>query len=393
MPALTQRFDILFEPVAIGPVTAPNRFYAVTHATGHGWTQPSAAIALRAMKAEGRWGTVAVQITEIAPDSDMANHPMERIWDDSDIARHAAQVEAIKAHGSLAAIEIAHGGSRSPNITTGLPVVGPSDLPSLRPEVPLQARAMDLSDIKAFRQSHLSAARRAILAGYDIIYVYAAHDLSILSHFLASRHKKRSDAYGGSFDNRLRLLREVLEDTLEAAAGKRAVAIRFSVAEPGVAGGLLADGEGRDVVAALAELPDLWDVNIGGWSNDSATARFCDKGFQLAHTDFVKSVTTKPVVGVGRFTLPDMMVSLIRNGRLDFIGGARLPMPIRFFRTRFGPVRSNPSANALAAISASAWTASAFRSGARKTRQFQRNGAAAGIRKHRRFPRTGGRIW
>jgi len=85
-------YNILFQPINIGPVTAPNRFYAVPHATGHGWNQPSGAIALRAMKAEGGWGTVAVQITEVSADSDMANHPMERIWDDSDIPRHAAQV-------------------------------------------------------------------------------------------------------------------------------------------------------------------------------------------------------------------------------------------------------------------------------------------------------------
>ena len=78
-------YDILFEPVSIGPVTAPNRFFAVPHATGHGWSQPNGAIALRGMKAEGGWGTVAVQITEISPDADMANHPMERIWDDGDI--------------------------------------------------------------------------------------------------------------------------------------------------------------------------------------------------------------------------------------------------------------------------------------------------------------------
>ena len=65
------KFGVLFEPVRIGPVTAPNRFFAVPHATGHGWNQPNGAIALRAMKAEGGWGTVAVQITEISPDSDM----------------------------------------------------------------------------------------------------------------------------------------------------------------------------------------------------------------------------------------------------------------------------------------------------------------------------------
>ena len=317
------RYDVLFEPVKIGPVTAPNRFYAAPHATGHGWAQPEGAIALRAMKAEGGWGTVAVQITEIAPDSDMANHPMERIWDDGDIPRHAAQVEAINKHGSLAAIELAHGGARARNITTGLPVVGPSALPVLRPEVPVQAKAMDKADIRAFRESHKAASLRAKQAGYDILYVYAAHDLSLLSHFLSVNTNRRSDDYGGSFENRIRLLREVLEDTLEVGNGEVAVALRFSVAEPGKKNGLTHDGEGRDVVEALSELPDLWDVNISGWPNDSQTARFAEEGFQLDYTDFVKSVTSKPVVGVGRFTSPDMMVSLVRKGRLDLIGAAR----------------------------------------------------------------------
>lgn len=315
--------DVLFEPVRIGPVTAPNRFYAVPHATGHGWNQPNGAIALRAIKAEGGWGTVAVQITEISPDSDMANHPMERIWDDSDIPRHAAQVDAIKCHGSLAAIELGHGGARARNITTGLPVMGPSALPVLRPEVPIQVKEMDRTDIRQFRAAHRAAAGRAVKAGYDILYVYAAHDISILNHFLSVTTNRRSDEYGGSFANRLRLLREVLEDTLEVAAGARAVAIRFSVAEPGRDRGLTHDGEGRDVVEALAELPDLWDVNISGWSNDSATARFSEEGFQLEFTDFVKPLTTKPVVGVGRFTSPDLMASLVRKGRLDLIGAAR----------------------------------------------------------------------
>ncbi len=330
----TGRYDILFEPVKVGPVTAPNRFYAVPHATGHGWAQPSGAIALRAMKAEGGWGTVAVQITEVAPDSDFANHPMERIWDDSDIPRHAAQVEAIKKYDALAAIELGHGGARSRNITTGRPVIGPSALPILRPEVPVQAKAMDKADIRDLRESHKAAAKRARKAGYDILYVYAAHDLSILNHFLSLRTNQRSDEYGGSFENRIRLLREVLEDTLEIADDEVAVALRFSVAEPGKTNGLRHDGEGRDVIEALAELPDLWDVNISGWPNDSQTARFSQEGFQLDYTDFVKSVTSKPVVGVGRFTSPDMMVSLVKKGRLDLIGAARPSIADPFLPTK-----------------------------------------------------------
>ena len=320
---IPERYASLFEPVHIGPVVAPNRFYAAPHATGHGWNQPHGSIALRGMKAEGGWGTVAVQMCEIASDSDLASHPMDRIWDDSDIAQHRAQVDAIHRHGSLAAIELAHGGMRARNFTTGQQVIGPGNMAILRPEVPLQCRAMSANDIQRFRDSHKSAARRACEAGYDIIYVYAAHDLSLLSHFLSLRTNHRTDNYGGSLENRMRLLREVLEDTLEVAEGKKAVALRFSVAEPANAIGLRHDGEGRDVVEALAELPDLWDVNISGWSEDSASARFSEEGFQLPYTDFVKSVTSKPVVGVGRFTSADLMVSLVKTKRLDLIGAAR----------------------------------------------------------------------
>jgi dimethylamine/trimethylamine dehydrogenase len=331
---MTNPYAILFESVKIGPVTAPNRFYAAPHATGHGWHEPNGSIALRAMKAEGGWGCVINPMTEIAPDADMGNHPLDRIWDNADLPRHAANVAAIKAHGALAGIELAHGGMRARNYHSGLPVPAPSAAHILRPEIPMFARAMDKTDIAAFRASHRAAAQRAKDAGYDILYVYAAHDLSLLSHFLSANTNHRTDEYGGSFENRIRLLRETLEDTLEIAAGECAVALRFSVCEPDKPTGLRHDGEGRDVVEALAELPDLWDVNLAGWPADSQTARFSDEGYQLPFTDFVKSITTKPVVGVGRFTSPDAMVAAIRKGRLDLIGAARPSIADPFLPTK-----------------------------------------------------------
>jgi dimethylamine/trimethylamine dehydrogenase len=316
-------YDILFEPVPIGPVTALNRFYAVPHATGHGHLQPNGSIGVREMKAAGGWGVVSNQMIEIAPDSDMANHPMDRLWDDTDLHVHAKLVERIKAHGALSAVELAHGGMRARNLTSGVPVIGPSHLPIIRPEAPIQARAMSAADIKAFRASHQRAARAAMTAGYDIIYVYAAHDLSILSHFLSRRYNQRTDDYGGSLENRARLLREVLQDTKDAVGHRCAVALRFSVDEPNAQLPITHDGEGHDVVEMLAELPDLWDVNLAGWSADSNSSRFSEEGFQLEFTSFVKTVTSKPVVGVGRFTSPDRMVSLIKSGQLDLIGAAR----------------------------------------------------------------------
>ena len=87
--------------------------------------------------------------------------------------------------------------------------------------------------------------------------------------------------------------------------------------------GITSDGEGREVIEMLAELPDLWDVNLSYVENDSWSARFSDEGFQEPFVAFVKQVTSKPVVGVGRFTSPDAMVSQIRRGILDIIGAAR----------------------------------------------------------------------
>jgi len=121
----------------------------------------------------------------------------------------------------------------------------------------------------------------------------------------------------------VRLLRELIEDTKDAVGDKCAVAVRFCGDELIGENGLTYDGESRDVVEMLAELPDLWDVNISNWPNDSQSSRFAKEGFQEEYTSFVKTLTTKPVVGVGRFTSPDTMVSQVKRGVLDFIGAAR----------------------------------------------------------------------
>lgn len=322
MPA-EDRFSTLFEPVRIGPVVAPNRFFAVPHATGHSPLMPNGSIGMREMKAEGGWGVVAMQLSEIDPSSDISNLPMEKFWDETDVRSHARMVERVKAHGSLTAIELGHTGLRSRNLATGVPVMSPSCLPILKPEAPIQAKAMDRADIRAFRASHRTAVARAKQAGYDIAYVYAAHDASLLWHFLSPLYNFRSDDYGGSFENRVRLLREVLEDTCDEAAGEIAIAIRFAVHDFRAGSPLTFDNEGRAVVEMLSEIPDLWDVNVAGWSRDSGTSRFDDEAHQEKYTSFVKQITSKPVVGVGRFTSPDAMVSQIRRGVLDFIGGAR----------------------------------------------------------------------
>jgi dimethylamine/trimethylamine dehydrogenase len=316
------RFDILFEPVRIGPVTARNRFYQVPHCTGIGWTQPETLARLRAIKAEGGWAVVSTEETEIHPTADCEPFHEGRLWDDRDIPAMALMADAVHVHGSLAAIEIMHHGGSVANWGTRLAPMAPSHRPIIY-NYPVQARAMDKEDIRNLRQWHRDAAIRSKTAGFDIVYVYATHDLSIAHQFLQRRKNDRTDEYGGSLENRARLLRELIEDTKDAVGDTCAVAVRFCADELIGDAGLTKDGEARDVIEMLAELPDLWDVNLSTWPNDSQTSRFAKEGFQEEYTAFVKTLTSKPVVGVGRFTSPDTMVSQIRRGIMDFIGAAR----------------------------------------------------------------------
>ena len=316
------RYDILFEPVKIGPVTARNRFYQVPHCNGMGYVRPNSLAAMREIKAEGGWSVVCTEEVWIHHSSEIVPHAEGILWDDGDIPALAKMTEAVHKHGSLAGIELQHGGYCSSNNYSRIPPIAPSSIVSSSYN-PVQARAMDKTDIANFRKWHKKAALRSKQAGFDLIYVYAAHSGTLLTHFLSRRINKRTDEYGGSLENRVRLFRELIEETKDAVGDSCAVAVRFAVEEFLGPMGITSENEGKEIVEMLAELPDLWDVNISKWSRDSAPSRFESEGYQESYISFVKSLTSKPVVGVGRFTSPDTMVSQIERGVMDMIGAAR----------------------------------------------------------------------
>ena len=287
---------------------------------GHAY--PKSVAAIRAIKAEGGWGVVCTEETEIHHTSDIAPALEGRLWDDSDIPAYIEKTQSIHQHGALAGIELCHNGLHAPNMYSRETPLAPSNA-LVDWGTPINARAMDKTDIANMRRWYVNAAKRAKKSGFDIIYVYAGHDMSLLQHFISKRHNQRSDEYGGSLNNRLRLFREVLDDTKQAVGDTCAIAVRLSVDELLGKEGLSAQGEGYEIVASMAEEPDLWDVNISGWENDSQTSRFSQEGYQEEYISFVKSLTSKPVVGVGRYTSPDTMVRLIKSGVMDLIGAAR----------------------------------------------------------------------
>jgi dimethylamine/trimethylamine dehydrogenase len=315
------RYDVLFEPVTIGPVTARNRFFQVPHCNGMGYRDPSAVAEMRGVKAEGGWAVVCTEEVEIHPSSDFSPYIEGRLWDDEDIPALARSAERIHDGGALAGIELAHNGMHVSNGYTRLTPLGPGHLPVTGRD-PVQARRMSRRDIGDLRRRHRAAVRRSIQAGFDLVYVYAGHNLAAAHHFLSPRFNQRADEYGGTLENRMRLLRELIEDAVEEADGVAAIACRITVDElRGDAG--ITRAEIEEVIGALGELPDLWDFVPGSWADDSMSSRFGPEGHQEEWVKGLKQLTSRPVVGVGRFTSPDTMVRMIRQGILDFIGAAR----------------------------------------------------------------------
>ena len=336
--------EILFEPIKIGPVTAPNRFYQVPHASGMTEANPRTRAAFRGTKAEGGWGVVSTGAVSTHPSSDDSPLPFARLWDDNDIRSHAISCDAIHKHGALAAIELWHGGAAVMNRTSRIAPYSPSGVPWAATHVGFMGqqrpRIMNAEDIQDVINWQIAAAKRAKRAGFDIIYVYAG--MGYLGYeFLLEEYNHRTDAYGGSVENRVRLVRELVEATKDAVGDSCGVALRISLEELRAKPSENYASQAHEVVSLMADVPDLWDVKMDSSPTDCGASRFRQEGAHEAIIDFVKSVTDKPVVGVGRFTSPDTMVSQIKRGILDLIGAARPSIADPFLPNKIKQGRSD----------------------------------------------------
>ena len=313
------RYDPLFEPIELGPVTAPNRFYQVPHCSGMGYGRPQMMAAMRGVKAEGGWGVVCTEYCSIHAGSDDSPYPSASLRDEVDVRNLRLMTDAVHAAGALAGVELWYGGHTSANLYSREPALDVASLPNTAGcGAPAQSQAMSLQDIDDFRKMYRDAARRAMAAGFDIVYVYGNH-YYLLHNFLNPGFNQRDDAYGGAAENRVRLLREVIEDVGEIVAGRCAVAVRYSIP-------LRFDEDPEGLLECfrhIAELPDLWDITVNDYYVEMGSSRFVKEAAQQDAVARLRQMTAKPVVSVGRFTSPDSMLSQITSGTQDMIGAAR----------------------------------------------------------------------
>jgi len=323
------RYDVLFELVQIGPKILRNRFFQVPHCSGAGSDKPGFQAEMRAVKAEGGWAGVCTEYCSIHPESDDSPIVSARLWDDDDALNLSVMCDRVHHYGSLAGVELWHGGSHPMNAETRFVRNGISQIPSdLHPGN--YAKRMDTSDIKRLQGYYVDAAIRAREAGFDIVYVYAAH-VELPLQFLSPFYNKRTDDYGGSFENRARFWCETLEKVREAVGDTCAIASRLSVDTlQGGKTGYEVGTDGIRFVEHADHLVDLWDLTIGSpagneWGQDAGPSRFLAENHEKPFSGRIKmgNHTDKPVVGVGRFTSADTMVQVVTSGQLDLIGAAR----------------------------------------------------------------------
>jgi dimethylamine/trimethylamine dehydrogenase len=320
------KYDILFEPIQLGPKTLKNRFYQVPHCIGAGSEKPGMQAYHRGIKAEGGWGACCTEYCSIHPESDDTSRVSARIWDEGDVRNLKAMTDRLHEFGALAGIELWYGGPHAPCMESRATPRGPSQIPSDF-ELNIHPRYMDKDDILELQKMYVDAAIRARDAGFDIVYVYGAHAY-LPFQFLSPFYNRRTDEYGGSFENRARFWKECLEKVREAVGDDCAIASRFAVDHLLGATSIQVGEDGVRFVEHVDHLVDLWDLTVGDiaeWGQNAGPSRFFEENHEKPYTGQVKAGnhTNKPVVGVGRVTNPDTMVAIIQGGQFDIIGAAR----------------------------------------------------------------------
>jgi len=268
-------------------------------------------------------GTIIVEHAYVRQDGRVAEVQLG-IHEDVLIPGLRRLAEEIKTHDTVAGIQITHGGGQATRATAGTQPVAPSD--ATMPYATEPARALTSAEIEAIVDAFAAATRRAWAAGFDFVEIHGAHGY-LLSEFLSPLTNTRTDEYGGSLANRLRVPLQVVEAVCQVTDDEHLVLYRLGANdyEPGG----LTQEEGRQAAAALvAAGVDLLDISAGvgnpppGWND-------LPQGYFVPMAAAIRTEVGVPVVVAGGITDPHFADQVIRSGEVDLvaIGRAMLAHP------------------------------------------------------------------
>jgi 2,4-dienoyl-CoA reductase-like NADH-dependent reductase (Old Yellow Enzyme family) len=278
--------------------------------------------------ARGGAGLVFTEATAVVPEGRISPEDTG-IWNDAQRDAWAPIVEFVHGQGARAGIQLAHAGRKAstlrpwdgrgpvPDDAGGWRPVGPSAVPfpGLRQDVEALTAAGIADVVKAFR----AAAERSVAAGFDVIEVHAAHGY-LLHEFLSPLSNRRDDAYGGAFENRVRLVLEVVDAVRDAVPGGMPVVVRVSGTD-WTEGGWTIEESARLAGLLREHDVDLVDVSSGGNVADATIP--VGPGYQVDLARQVREDGGIPTGAVGLITEPKQAEEVVASGAADVVLLAR----------------------------------------------------------------------
>ena len=323
------RLERLFSPIRIGMVTLRNRIASTAHAPAFAENGYPTERYRRyhVEKAKGGAGlTIVGASTSVHSTSPATMWNMIANRDDTIIPHYRALADAIHAHGAAVFTQLTHMGRRARSDTEEwLPLLAPSQIPEPHHrEVPHELEEEQILEIvAAFGQ----AVRRAKEGGLDGVEISAAHN-HLIDQFWSPRLNRRTDRWGGSFDNRLRFARAVL-DAIRAAAGDEYVVGFRVTADEQLEGGLGLE-EMKHIVQALARTGQLSFFNIIGGAAENLTAvaavvpgMYYPLAPYVRLAGAIKEIVDLPVIHAGRIVDPVEAERVLEQGYVDVVGMTR----------------------------------------------------------------------
>lgn len=317
------QFDPLFTPLELGPITLKNRFvvppmgnnFANTDGT---WSRQS--LAYYAERAKGGFGLITIEAT-VVHEGAKGGPRKPCLYSDDAVPSLAAIAQECHRHGAKVSVQLQHAGPEGNAACAGAPLLAASPIPgSCGRDVPEQVPTERVYELA---RGYGEAARRALAAGVDAVEIHMAHGY-LVSSFLSPRTNKRTDEFGGSFENRLRFPRLIVEEVRKAVGDRLAVLARINSAdeEPG----------GLDVHDSAAIARALQEAGVDGL-HVSRAVHLKDEfmwaptavhgGFSADLVTEIKRAVDIPVITVGRFTEPHYASLLVEQGRADLVAFGR----------------------------------------------------------------------
>ncbi|WP_019929007.1 FAD-dependent oxidoreductase [Nocardia sp. BMG111209] len=319
-------YPTLFSPIRLGPRTARNRIWMVAHATEFSTdgTFADASAEYYAERARGGVAAITMEAMAVHPSS-QPRRGVIHAYDPAVVASYRKVAAAVHPHGALLLAQLWHRGRQTDGIISRLPTWAPSPVPdTVYREIPHE---MTVAEIDELVGHYVLSARHAIEGGVDGIEVHGLAHGYLLGQFLSPATNHRRDEYGGSFENRLRIVHRIVTEVRRVVPPDRILGIRVNSNDGDVTGGL-GNADWVRIAAAVDGwgLLDYFSTSQGTYLDRMAiygTSAARPAGYELADTANLTRAVSVPVVAVGRITTPELAEDVLTTGKAQFVGMAR----------------------------------------------------------------------